>query len=300
MEGESAGGIEQVEAWRKWTRCCPRKAQSVSGAAEKAGSHEEKRGRGSADVDCSEISRLAFAIAPINANCTVAGPSTAMVLENKAQRAFSALSGSICLSCRASQSALPRPGFLNTAAPQSFFSTTARRAADDPYRASSLASTLGMGRRPTSNISASDLLGKNFGPELKPGEASIMEEPEPHHLHILSSKHNTHLTLTRPDRNPIISVAAGNIGFRKAGRSTYDAAYQLAAFVLSNIQERGLLLEIKRLELVFRGFGDGREAVRKAIMGTEGMMIRNRIVRVTDATRLKFGGTRSRKPRRLG
>ncbi|EKG17713.1 Ribosomal protein S11 [Macrophomina phaseolina MS6] len=157
-----------------------------------------------------------------------------------------------------------------------------------------------MGRRPASNFSASDFMGKMSGLDLKPGEASIMEEPEPHHLHITATKHNTHLTLTRPDRNPIISVSAGNIGFRKAARSTYDAAYQLAAFVLSNIQERGLLMDIKRLELVFKGFGEGREAVRKAIMGTEGMMIRNRIVRVTDATRLKFGGTRSKKPRRLG
>lgn len=58
--------------------------------------------------------------------------------------------------------------------------------------------------------------------------------------------------------------------------------------------------EIREMEVVLRGFGVGREAVTKAILGTEGRMVRPKIVRVTDATRLKFGGTRSPKPRRLG
>jgi small subunit ribosomal protein S11 len=52
--------------------------------------------------------------------------------------------------------------------------------------------------------------------------------------------------------------------------------------------------------VVYRGFGQGREAVTKAILGSEGRNIRNKIVRLTDATRLKFGGTRSPAPRRLG
>lgn len=122
----------------------------------------------------------------------------------------------------------------------------------------------------------------------------------PHRFHVYATKHNTHITLTRPNSDPLISVAAGNIGFRKAGRGTYDAAYQLAAFVMSKIQEKGLLAKIQKLEVVLRGFGAGREAVTKAILGTEGMRLRGRVVRVTDATKLKFGGTRSPKPRRLG
>lgn len=222
-------------------------------------------------------------------------PVAAMVFANRAQRAFSALNGSICLSCRASQS-VPRLAFANT------FSTTARRAADEPYTASKLSSafTSAPPRRPNSTFSPADSLSNRLGMDYKPGDVSLMEEPEPHHLHIYASKHNTHLTLTRPDRNPVVSLSAGNIGFRKAGRGSYDAAYQLAAFLMSTIQDRGLLMEIKRLELVFRGSGEGREAVKKALLGSEGMMIRNRITRVTDATRLKFGGARSPKPRRLG
>jgi small subunit ribosomal protein S11 len=134
---------------------------------------------------------------------------------------------------------------------------------------------------------------------LNPGNRLQVNEP-PHHLHIYSHKHNTHITLTRPNRDPIISVSTGNIGFRKAARSTYNAAYQLAAYVLGRIQEQGLLGQIKELEVVLRGFGVGRDACTKALLGSEGRFLRTRVVRVTDATRLKFGGTRSKKPRRLG
>lgn len=97
-----------------------------------------------------------------------------------------------------------------------------------------------------------------------------------------------------------MSFSAGNIGFRKAARGTYDAAYQLAAYTLGRIYEGGLLGKIKKLEVVLRGFGVGREAVTKALLGAEGRLLRAKITQVSDATRLKFGGTRSKKPRRLG
>lgn len=123
---------------------------------------------------------------------------------------------------------------------------------------------------------------------------------KPHHFHIYATKHNTHINLTNPNRDSIISLSAGNIGFRKAARGTYDAAYQLAAYVLGRIYEEGLLAKIGKLEVVLRGFGVGREAVTKALLGAEGRLLRKKITQVSDSTRLKFGGTRSRKPRRLG
>ena len=60
------------------------------------------------------------------------------------------------------------------------------------------------------------------------------------------------------------------------------------------------MTQIMTLELVLRGFGPGRQAITKVILGSEGMGLRPRIVKVSDSTRLKFGGTRSPKPRRLG
>lgn len=117
------------------------------------------------------------------------------------------------------------------------------------------------------------------------------------HLHIYSTKHNTHITFTDPKKNAVISCSTGNLGFRKAHRHTYDAAYQLAAHVFQKIEEKGLIP--KMVEVVLRGFGIGREACVKALLGKEGRYLKDVVVRVTDATRTKFGGTRSKKPRRL-
>ncbi|KAI4153837.1 MAG: hypothetical protein LQ340_002061, partial [Diploschistes diacapsis] len=118
-----------------------------------------------------------------------------------------------------------------------------------------------------------------------------------HHLHVYAHKHNTHLTLTNEARNAIISISCGNLGFRKSQRGTYDAAFQLAAYLLTRMQQQGLMAKIEFLELVYRGFGQGRDAVTKVIMGVEGARLRGKICRVVDKTRLKIGGTRSPKPR---
>ncbi|KAI1503722.1 translational machinery component [Biscogniauxia marginata] len=123
---------------------------------------------------------------------------------------------------------------------------------------------------------------------------------EPYHLHFYSHKHNSHITVTRPDRGPIISLSAGNIGFKKAKRGTYDAAYQLTAYALDKLNQMGMHREINELEVVLRGFGTGREAAVKVLLGNEGRLLRDKIIKVSDSTRIKFGGTRSPKPRRLG
>ncbi|EEP78610.1 conserved hypothetical protein [Uncinocarpus reesii 1704] len=122
----------------------------------------------------------------------------------------------------------------------------------------------------------------------------------PYHLHVYAHKHNTHLTLTRPNRDPMMSISCGSIGFRKSHRSGFDPAHQLSSYMMAKIQERGFLMDIKQLEVVMRGFGPGREAFTKVLLGPEGKKIRDKVVRVTDATRLKFGGTRSPTVRRLG
>lgn len=122
----------------------------------------------------------------------------------------------------------------------------------------------------------------------------------PYNLHVYAHKHNTIITLTRPNGNPIMSLGCGNIGFRKSHRSGYDPAYQLSSHVFAQIQERGLLHEIKGITLVLKGFGMGRDAFIKVLLGNEGRNVRPLVTRVTDNTTIKFGGTRSRHVRRLG
>ncbi|KAM0555741.1 hypothetical protein ACHAPJ_006134 [Fusarium lateritium] len=144
------------------------------------------------------------------------------------------------------------------------------------------------------NIDMSALTG-SAGRQLEAKEDDI----EPFHFHIYSHKHNTHITCTKPSREVIISLSAGNIGFRKSRRGTFDSAYSLTKYVLERLIHTGWPMKMNRLEVVLRGFGQGREAALKVLMSPEGKVLRDKIVRVADSTRIKFGGTRSEKPRRL-
>jgi small subunit ribosomal protein S11 len=136
------------------------------------------------------------------------------------------------------------------------------------------------------------------------GDPLALLAREPHRLHCFSTRHNTHLTLSRPNRDPVMALSAGQVGFRKGARGSWDAGYQLATYVMRLIKDRGWLVpghkdSVSRIEVVFRGFGEGRKAFESALLGTEGRFIRGLIVSVTDSTRTKFGGTRSQNPRRL-
>ncbi|KAJ1334059.1 small subunit ribosomal protein S11 [Microdochium nivale] len=123
---------------------------------------------------------------------------------------------------------------------------------------------------------------------------------EPFHFHVYSHKHNTHVTVTKPNRDAIVSMSAGNLGFKKSKRGTYDAAYQLVAHVMDKLHQGNWHRNIHQLEIVLRSFGQGREAAIKILLGSEGRLFREKIVRISDDTRIKFGGTRSQNPRRLG
>lgn len=124
-------------------------------------------------------------------------------------------------------------------------------------------------------------------------------EYEPYHFHVYATKHNTHITCTKPNREPIISLSAGCLGYKKSRRSGFDSAYSLAKYVIERLIHNGWPMKMKKLEVVLRGFGAGREAAIKVLMSPEGKILRDKIVRVADSTRLKFGGTRSKRPRRL-
>lgn len=134
-------------------------------------------------------------------------------------------------------------------------------------------------------------------------EGSVLDPsqpwPEPYHFHVYAHKHNTHVTVTKPNREPIVSLSCGNLGFRKSARKHYDSAYQLGAYVIDKLQQRGLHNIISNMEVSLRGYGPGREAVTKVLMGTEGSLLRAKVKKVSDSTRLKFGGTRSKAPRRI-
>ncbi|KAH0604776.1 uncharacterized protein H6S33_006444 [Morchella sextelata] len=135
------------------------------------------------------------------------------------------------------------------------------------------------------------------GSDMFGGGGGTGAEDNMHHLNVYATKHNTHITFTKPNKDVILTLSCGNVGFKKANRGTFEAAYQLASVMFSRMEERGL--RPKHLEVVYRDFGPGRDAFTKVLLGKEGKSIRESVVRVTDASRLKFGGTRSRAIRRL-
>ncbi|KAF3918531.1 hypothetical protein ABW21_db0207852 [Orbilia brochopaga] len=135
------------------------------------------------------------------------------------------------------------------------------------------------------------------GAEYAPGATILDPWQQMFHLNVYATKHNTHITFSDAKRKPFVSVSTGVLGFRKAARHTYDAAYQLSAHVFQKIEEKGLIP--KKVEVILRGFGVGREAFVKALLGKEGRYIKDVVVRVTDGTRTKFGGHRSKNRRRL-
>lgn len=96
-----------------------------------------------------------------------------------------------------------------------------------------------------------------------------------------------------------LHVSAGMLGFRKANRAEYEAGYQVSSRLFKMIEEKKLFGPNDKVELILRDFGKGREAFTSALQGKEGANVRPHIVRVTDNTRLKFGGSRSKKLRRL-
>lgn len=138
------------------------------------------------------------------------------------------------------------------------------------------------------------------------------------------NRHNTHLALLAVvedldfvQKNPNMSyneqvmyylrlphhlklhVSAGQLGFRKAQRAEYEAGYQVSSKMFKLIEEKRLLAPNDKIELVLKNFGKGREAFLAALQGKEGTAIKPHVTRISDDTKIKFGGVRAKKARRL-
>jgi small subunit ribosomal protein S11 len=125
------------------------------------------------------------------------------------------------------------------------------------------------------------------------------QKPLPQYgLHIFASRNNTIATFARESGDVIAWFSGGSCGFKKSHRSSYEAGYQVAVRMFKRV-EMELGKTSAEIHLYLNGFGQGRDAVQKALLTSEGDGIRSFIVTVTDKTPLKIGGTRSKKTRRL-
>ncbi|KAG6886082.1 hypothetical protein C0993_004072 [Termitomyces sp. T159_Od127] len=152
-------------------------------------------------------------------------------------------------------------------------------------------------------------VGTAYGPPKHPSKKSgnplddkviksYAEKPPLYSLYCQSTRNNTITTLMDNESHPIVFHSGGTCGFKKVNRSSYEAGYQCAVRMFKTIEQ---LRNKKRLQiaLYFKGFGQGRDAMQKALMTSEGDRVRELVVSITDRTPIKIGGTRAKKARRL-
>ncbi|KAJ7228895.1 mitochondrial ribosomal protein subunit S18 [Mycena pura] len=128
------------------------------------------------------------------------------------------------------------------------------------------------------------------------------ETDPPYRLHCHSTRTNTINTFADPDGNVLAWFSGGSCGFKKRNRSTYEAGYQCAVRMFDKIaalaEEKRLERPLNNVDLFTKGFGQGRDALFKALMTAQGDTVRTRIVSITDRTPIKIGGTRAKKRKR--
>ncbi|KAG6829325.1 hypothetical protein H0H92_004928 [Tricholoma furcatifolium] len=117
-------------------------------------------------------------------------------------------------------------------------------------------------------------------------------------LYCKSTRNNTITTLMDDKWNPVAWWSGGRVGFKHVNRSTYEAGYQCAVKMFHAIEEAAKQTPFK-IDLYFKGFGQGRDAMHRALLTSEGERVRQLVVSITDRTPIKIGGTRAKKARRL-
>lgn len=163
-----------------------------------------------------------------------------------------------------------------------------------------------LGKQPphtNSQVLSGDVpVGRGFPKAFRPTpfpDPSTIRSPLRYRLHCRSSRNNTMVQVTEPDGRSVGWFSGGSLKFKGANRSSYEAGYQcaVAAFrvIEGIVKEKGQI----QVELYLRGFGNGREAMKIALLATEGENVRKLVSLIQDRTPIKIGGTRAPKARRL-
>ena len=108
--------------------------------------------------------------------------------------------------------------------------------------------------------------------------------------HIKSSFNNTIITITDQDGNTLSWASAGNVGFKGSRKSTPFAAQMAAEQAARRAMEHG----VRRVDVVVRGPGSGRETAIRSIQNT-GIEVTG----IKDVTPIPHNGCRPPKRRRV-
>jgi small subunit ribosomal protein S11 len=108
--------------------------------------------------------------------------------------------------------------------------------------------------------------------------------------HIKATFNNTTVTITDQNGDVLVSMSAGNVGFKGSRKSTPFAAQRAAEEAASRARKMG----ITEVEVRVNGPGSGRESAVTALQGA-GL----RVSTIEDVTPLPHNGCRPRKKRRV-
>ena len=108
--------------------------------------------------------------------------------------------------------------------------------------------------------------------------------------HIHASFNNTIITITDQEGNALSWASAGNVGFKGSRKSTPFAAQMAAEQAARRAMEHG----VRRVDVVVRGPGSGRETAIRSIQNT-GIEVTG----IKDVTPVPHNGCRPPKRRRV-
>ena len=107
-------------------------------------------------------------------------------------------------------------------------------------------------------IKEGEQLQKALNKEPKVSKAVAVKEGK---VYIFSSYNNTIVTLTDTVGNVLVSKSAGKLGFKGSKKSTPFAASKVAETLGAVAEKMG----IKKIQIVVKGIGSGRESALRSI-----------------------------------
>ncbi|KAK9462908.1 uncharacterized protein V1516DRAFT_671448 [Lipomyces oligophaga] len=125
--------------------------------------------------------------------------------------------------------------------------------------------------------------------------------------HVKFTRNNTHHTFTvayidsanpqsLPREDTLFNMSTGQVA-KGSHRSGYEAMYQITLRAIQKVQE--INTTGRSIELVLNGHNRNRRGFLQLFRTRETESIRDNIKRVTDGTRLRHGGVRPKKHRRV-